>query len=332
MTALRAPAHRRTTAPALPVNTDNAVGKAPRWHKVAPIALETNTSRTMALAAIATACRDHWLNNLDAAIAGSHPEGVHQVRVGFRRFRVVLTLYRDQLPAEQYAWLNMEAKAFCDGLGPVRDLDVFVTDLMTPFIEAAAKEPDMTVLLTAARRAQGDAHADAAALLQSPRYHRFMVRLNAWLTGKGWRLDKTRKDRCTAEDFAKRVFNQRFEKIVRRCTSITGLPPAKLHRLRIATKKLRYGMEFFRAVLPKRRAMRLARLLKSLQDALGHMNDLDVAKRTVAMLEVNASDAQTRIAIRRAGKRLAARFDAKANAALPKAVLAAARLDSQKAF
>lgn len=65
---------------------------------------------------------------------------------------------------------------------------------------------------------------------------------------------------------------------------ITKLPVAERHELRIAVKKARYGIEFFHALLPQKRAARWTAALKPVQDSLGHMNDLDVAERTIERL------------------------------------------------
>src|SRR5262249_39800391 len=105
---------------------------------------------------------------------------------------------------------------------------------------------------------------------------------------------------------------------------------AKLHRLRITIKKLRYGMEFFHGVLPDKRAARISRDLKAMQEALGYVNDRDVAKRMVAMLSEKAHDAPTRAAILQGGHRLTKSFDESAQAALPRAARAAARLRAEK--
>ena len=49
-------------------------------------------------------------------------------------------------------------------------------------------------------------------------------------------------------------------------------------------KKARYGIEFFHGLLPQKRAQRWTAALKRVQDSLGHMNDLDVAERTIGRL------------------------------------------------
>ena len=50
------------------------------------------------IAAVIGACRDHWQANIAAAVDGRDPEGVHQVRVGLRRLRSALSLFKSHIP------------------------------------------------------------------------------------------------------------------------------------------------------------------------------------------------------------------------------------------
>lgn len=284
-----------------------------------------------AIAVIATACRDHWQSNLGAALAGEHPEGIHQVRVGLRRLRVLLSLLGEHIPADQRIWLKAETKALGDALGPARDLDVFLTEHLTPLAAKAAYDSEIAVLLRAVRDARDNARDTAITALTSRRYRRFMTRLNTWLEGRGWRAEG-RTHSPSAQTFARTVLNRRLAKIANRTKSIKTMGAAKLHRLRITVKKLRYGLEFFHDVLPDKRGTRASHDLKALQDALGYVNDLDVAKRTVAMLSERARTADVRTAILAGGHRLTKDFDDAAKAALPRAARAAARLRAEKPF
>jgi len=323
----KTPARRKIAAP-----NKFTAPKAATWHKAESIAFAKNATAEDAFIAIAKACRDHWHTNLPAAIAGEHPEGIHQVRVGFRRFRVLLSLYGDLLPAEQTAWLKTETKAFGDALGLTRDLDVFLTELMEPLARKASDESDVAVLFRAGRQSRDHAHSEAVKLFTSRRYQRFMTRLNTWLGGKGWRTSSLYKTEESAAHFATAMLNRRFTKITRRAKTIEDLSPEKLHRLRITIKKLRYGLEFFQAVLPPRRAARTGRTLKAVQDTLGAVNDLDVAKRTVAMLASSARSSIARAAITRCGKRLTTIFDNSSAKAVPAAARAADRLKHHNPF
>jgi len=57
-----------------------------------------------------------------------------------------------------------------------------------------------------------------------------------------------------------------------------------LHRLRIDGKKLRYLLEFFRAVFPAETVDPAIASLKRLQDNLGEFNDLQVQQATLPLL------------------------------------------------
>jgi CHAD domain-containing protein len=187
-------------------------------------------------------------------------------------------------------------------------------------------------MMRTARVARDAAHARLAGALTARRYRRFMTRLNTWLDGQGWISTGRDADgeATPARVFARTVLNRRLSKIRKRAKALEGATAAELHALRIEIKKLRYGFEFFHTVLPERRAVRVGRLLKALQDSLGHLNDLDVAGRTIAGLSEHAGDADTREAVSRIGTKLTAKFKPLAKSALPEAVKVAERLRAQK--
>ena len=251
------------------------------------------------MAAIIGGCRDHWLANVPAAIDGRDPEGIHQVRVGLRRLRSALSLFREQIAPAQRAALNKEAKWLLGELGAVRDLDVFLGALAD---KAAA-------MAAVARRQRERAHRTAAAALQSPRARRFAHRLDVWLQGRGWRNGD---DDASPTAIARTALNRRLRRIRDAAARVGGLSIEERHELRIAVKKARYGLEFLHALLPEKRAQRWTSALKRLQDSLGYLNDVDVAERTVAALVRGAGVQKARVAqtgrnfVRRQKKALAA--------------------------
>ncbi len=293
--------------------------------KSQPVELAANSTVHEAFAAIAAACRDHWDANHAAAVAGTNLEGIHQFRVGLRRFRTALTLFREHLPEEQRAWMKSEAKALGDLLSPARDLDVFLTELAPQ----GRRDQATKTMLQAAQASRQDAQMRVAAALAGARYRRFLSRLNLWLDGTAWR-GKASGGETPAEAFARTELNRRLAKIQKRSKHVDTAPPADLHALRIAIKKLRYGLEFFQSLLPPRRTARIGRLLKSLQDSLGKLNDLDVAQRTVTTLASRAGSAAVRHPIETAGARLSTNFKPLAKTAQPEATRIAARLRAQK--
>ena len=289
--------------------------------KSQPLVLAPDISVHDAFAAIARTCRDHWNANHPAAVLGQVPEGIHQFRVGLRRFRTALTLFRRQLPEQQHAWMRAEAKALGDLLSRARDLDVFLTELAP----RNAKSAEMVRL---ARQSRDDAQGRVAATLTGARYRRFLNRLDMWLDGKGWQTEGD--GQVSAKDFARTELNRRLAKIQKRVKNVANASAQELHDLRIAIKKLRYGLEFFQSVLPERRTQRIGRLLKSLQDSLGKLNDLEVAERTIGALTAKANSDDAREAVSRAGSTLAASFKPLVKSAQPEAARIAERLRAQR--
>jgi CHAD domain-containing protein len=51
--------------------------------------------------AIFESCFDQWLANQAAALDGRDPEGVHQMRVGLRRLRSALSIFKKLIPKSQ---------------------------------------------------------------------------------------------------------------------------------------------------------------------------------------------------------------------------------------
>jgi CHAD domain-containing protein len=261
------------------------------------ITLSADASVDAAIAGVLAGARDHWLVNEAAAREGRDIEGVHQVRVGLRRLRSGLALFKKFLPDSQRDLLNEEARWLLGELGQARDLDVFAVELM-PAAGASERGP-LSRAVSAARRL---AHARARTALSSARAKRFQARLETWLDGSGWRTGEAKDARAVpVREFAVRALNKRLVKILAHGKTIDRLPIAELHELRIAVKKVRYGVEFFHAVLPKRRAIKLAAALKDLQDSLGRLNDLDVAEQIVGQFTDAAKSTKAGHAIAAAG-------------------------------
>jgi CHAD domain-containing protein len=77
----------------------------------------------------------------------------------------------------------------------------------------------------------------------------------------------------------------RLDRKARRCADRTEWADAfERHALRIRLRRLRYVSEFASGAFRGRRAKTLIRSLKNLQDLLGELNDLEVARRLTRQL------------------------------------------------
>ncbi|MEO3435426.1 CHAD domain-containing protein [Inquilinus sp. CAU 1745] len=258
---------------------DRAAGIAPAWRKAGKLALDPAGSAEDALEKVLRHCLAHWLSNESAAEDGSDPEGVHQMRVALRRLRSAAALFRPLLPARDSDWLTAETRWIAAALGPARDWDVFLAETVEPLERAAGRgDAGLRDLRERAETARGEGYEGVRRLLAAPRYAAFLLTFGAWLEERGWRspgMEAALSRPVTR--LAAAALDRRHRKLLKAGRHFGRLTPEERHEVRIALKKLRYAVDFFRSVPPagqpagKMKAYRKA--LGGLQDALGHMND-----------------------------------------------------------
>ena len=278
-----------------------SAGLAPRWRKARPVVFDRGTTVDEALARVLAACFAHWTANEPAALDGRDPEGVHQMRVGLRRLRSALSVFGPLLPADALAWIEREADDALRMLGRARDLDVFLDELLGPVAGEFPDEDCLAALRRAAERERAAGYERAGSAIAAPRYTGFVLRFGGWLEGRRWRTGDAdgALDRPLAA-YADGVLEKRHRRTLRLGRRFETLTAEKRHRVRIALKKLRYASEFFASLHPGRETGRYVKSLSRLQDGLGHLNDVAVARRLVEELARGDAPPGDRAALQRA--------------------------------
>ena len=220
-------------------------------------------------AAILAACIRHFRLNEPLVIERRQPEALHQCRVAMRRLRSALTLFRSVLADAEFARLREELRWFTDELGEARNLDVFL-----------ARE------LKANERKRIEARREAAydrvvAAMESLPVRMLILDLIAWSRFGDWR------SRDHAQQPLEPYVSHRIDRLWRRIAharDVEDMDDDERHRLRIQVKKLRYALEFTQALyaLEQERQVRFASGIEELQEALGDLNDVVVARMLVA--------------------------------------------------
>ena len=252
--------------------------------KAPTLALAPGSSVDQALGAIFRACAGHCAANRDAVLDRSDPEGVHQFRVALRRLRSAIAVFRAVLPPGDAAWLEREASRLIDLLGPARDWDVFITETLAAVRAARPADDNLKRLAQAAEAARARAYEQAEAL-RAPAYTAFLLRFGRWIETAGWRdeADRAVLGRPLAR-LAGRLLDKRHARVLKHGRDFERLSDDRLHRLRIALKKLRYAGEFFAAQFPDGRPRPYIKAVRRLQDDLGRLNDAAVAERRLSEL------------------------------------------------
>ncbi len=220
---------------------------------------------------------------------GEDPEELHDMRVATRRLRAALDVFVDSLPARARL-LRTELGWLAATLGSVRDLDVQlerleVWEAQVPPEDAAALG-ELAGLLGAERRIARD---DLLAALDSSRYERLVAGCTTMLRlGPSRRSAATRAPAVAVLPSLVHARHHDAERAARRARR-SGIP-ADYHRLRIRGKRLRYTLEFTADVYGPTRTGPFVRRVVRLQDALGLMQDSEVATTRLRELAVANDD------------------------------------------
>lgn len=256
-----------------------ALGLAPPPRKAGRLALDPEDTVAAGLRRIGLAGLAHALANLAPAADGRDPEGVHQLRVALRRLRSALSLFRPVLAETDRERLNDEMRWLLGELGPARDRDVLATELLAaiePIEDLAAERAASAELLAEGRPAL---YARVRTALESRRAAELWLDLAAWFELERFRENAPEPARFDEplRPFAAERLDKRWRQFKKLGRRFEQLDAERRHRLRIALKKLRYGVDFFGSLWPETAVKELAGACADLQDRLGHLNDFAVA-------------------------------------------------------
>lgn len=271
-----------------------ADGIRPAPEKAAKAKLERDVPLGEALGRVFDNCFAHWWANHEAAFDGADTEGVHQLRVAIRRLRSVLTVFGPLLAPNRLAWLKTEARWVIQSLGPARNLDVFVTEMLPPVSDGRPNDPAISALRSVLEDQRNVAYTEVRDTLSSQRYTQFVLALGHWIASRGWyadaNVDTHRKLGQPLGPFADAVLAKRHKVVKKRGRGFDELDAPAKHEVRIALKKLRYTLDFFRDLYPEAHAKGYLKHLSQLQDAFGHMNDMATADELLQQVAGDAGE------------------------------------------
>ncbi|MFZ5778603.1 MAG: CHAD domain-containing protein [Pseudomonadota bacterium] len=232
-----------------------------------------STSPDVALRHIVAKCHADLVKYRRMVLAGRRPEGIHQTRVALRRLRAAFSLFRHAIDGPVMRALSAEAKWLAGECGPARDLHVFLTEIAD----------EVSPLVRRVARRLADSHLQRArAALSSARFDAFDRQLHAFQD-----LSPAHPtDRLDA--FARSALKARHDKVLRRGRKLETLSVKRLHKLRIAMKKLRYAAEFLQPAFARPAVKPYIEATARLQGALGILNDRAVAHEVLADLAIAA--------------------------------------------
>jgi CHAD domain-containing protein len=264
-------------------------GRLPVSIKGKPPPLDTGMSAADAFGQIAASAFAHLAANHDCLRGRGSAESIHQMRVALRRLRSAMSMFKEMLDSPETEALRTELRWLQQCLGAARDWDVLLADTVAPMRETLGGLAGYERLcaLIAERRQQ--ARSAALADLATPRLPRLMLRLACWIEGAG--RGHPIGARPVAE-LARAILDKRYRRVRKEMTRFLDLSVEGRHQCRIDIKKLRYAVDFFGALYPVKRGQRLLPLLAALQDRLGALNDVAVARDKLEALVLQDGSAE----------------------------------------
>ena len=248
--------------------------------RAGPIFLASGQSCGSAFAQIGLSCLRHVAANENAVLAGD-PEGIHQMRVGIRRLRAAMSLFRDIAGGRDVDAVKRDLKWLAGELGPARDLDVLASEALIPLRRSNPGEPEVALLEKKVKHDRTVELHNARAAVAGARFRHIILSTALWLLDGDWLRVETGAIAHDRERpigrAAERILERRSRKIIKKAKRLSELDGRRRHKLRIAVKKVRYGCGFFASLYGHRRRQRqYGDALKRLQGCLGKLNDMRV--------------------------------------------------------
>lgn len=233
-----------------------------------------------------------FTSNLHVLRTSDNPEVVHQARVGWRRFKSALQLFKPVLAnTAAPSWDALAPLLIC--LGELRDLDVACSSTLPQLANAyTAGSPEREQLwlammqdLVAATDLQRKTVRYA---LQEPTVGAALLATTQWLEG----IPPSTRSSSDPDQPGQSLRPWARSRMARlheqfKLSRKNIRTPEDEHRVRLLAKRMRYGLEALGSLLPPKRAQRWHAQAISLQTNIGAQRDVQQAATRVAGLQAD---------------------------------------------
>ncbi|HVI49844.1 MAG TPA: CHAD domain-containing protein [Candidatus Sulfotelmatobacter sp.] len=271
-----------------------ADGSQPQPQKGVSPDLSADATAAEAFRAIAHACAGQLLMNQDCLIETRDPEAIHQMRIAQRRLRSAMNVFKTMLETPQTARIKDELRWLQTLLGPARDTDVFIDEILAPLEKDLAGDAGFVGLLSDFQQKRLSLYDRATAEVCGPRFTRLMLELGRWCESGDWQepLEAGRKALLAepAIDLARRTLEKREHNVFKSLQHLSKLDSHHRHLSRIEVKKLRYAIEFFGILFEEKQSRKFSHSLAVLQDGLGLLNDIAVSRAALKQWAEESGD------------------------------------------
>lgn len=260
--------------------------------KAAPIKSESLATFDDAVTAIISNTLAHFTANWACLRETDEPESIHQMRIGLRRMRCALSIFKRALPNADFGALRDDAGRLASAFGPVRNADAIRLSVMQGPLASADCPENSDALRVAMEKRRIAGYVLARSEIESLAATLFVLNVQRLLAHNDWREGANTK--MPARKFFKAELSRLRARVLKRAKAANVSDQAR-HKLRIALKNLRYGLDFFDFLGKPRRRQAYKKRMSALQDLLGVRNDIVVAKTYLEELQVETGPEGERV-------------------------------------
>jgi CHAD domain-containing protein len=207
-------------------------------------------------------------------------EFLHDFRVAIRRTRSALGQIKSVFPTKTTDRFRKDFSFVGKLTNELRDLDVYLLyeekykSMLPPILRT-----DIEPLFDHLRKRRSKAFQKVINGLQGKKYAKILRDWEAFLKKPEKNSDEASNAKLPVIDLARNRIYKKYRNVVKLGGQIAeNTEDEALHVLRIHCKKLRYLMEFFSSLFPRKKIKTLINQLKKLQGNLGDFNDLSVQR------------------------------------------------------
>ncbi|MDX2143239.1 MAG: CHAD domain-containing protein [Rhodospirillaceae bacterium] len=265
-----------------------------------------------------------YVANIPLMLEGE-PDAAHAMRVAVRRLRSAVSAAKPFLPDGAADKWNARLRKIQRALGELRDLDVLTSQVSGGQKQRSKQDKGRGQLSAWMGKRRQAALAKARKTVLSPSQTRAWLGIMEWFEQLGGAVRPTARLATPLRLAVPAIFDRLMKRARKRGRKADEQSPTQLHRLRIACKKLRYGLELFGSPYPARQVSGVLAPVKGLQNSLGALNDAVVARSY--LLAVSGKQAHARDT-----KASLSRMDRRSEAAMADAVRQLERLRKAEKF
>ncbi|MEM1276599.1 MAG: CHAD domain-containing protein [Pseudomonadota bacterium] len=240
--------------------------------RAARVSLSRTDTIDAAIGLIATEVAGQMTANHRLVLDEMSADGLKQLRIGLRRLRSLLRLFKREIDPVRAAWLNAEARWLAAQIGSVRDMDVMLEDILQPELDRH-DDPGLAKLQAALARRRASALRRLRPILAGERAQNLIIDALALTRTTGLRGGQDPVIRR-----APKLLEKRWRKIEDMAARLDAMDIEERHELRKELKKMRYSVEYLRALYLNEDLKPFLKLLKRLQTVFGDLNDAAMAE------------------------------------------------------